>query len=626
MFTMPKKVSLFTKISIVVLCFVFYGNTLNNDYSMDDEYVIVNNAKVEQGIGGIPTIFTSHYIENERQSFAYRPVTLAVFAIEYQFFGANPFVSHLINLLLYALTCLLLFGVLTRLFREYHWLLPVLVVALFLIHPIHSEVVNNIKSRDELLSFLFALLALRTAISYVSKRNILYLLLALVLMGVSLLAKLSSLTFLAIIPLSLYFFENLKGRKLVLIIGSFILVYLAFKAGSNQLLDSETKARELLFMENPLFTMEGNIVTRIPAAFYTVGYYIKLLVWPYPLLFYYGYDHVPIVGWNSIWAWGGILVLLPLGVYTVLKLKTKHVLIFGLAFFFISISMFSNLVRPAVGIIAERFAYIPSLGFCIVLAYLLLKVCRVPVSEKEKPWNRKPILIGAVSLLTVVAGAHVLDRNNDWESKTTLTRNDSKHLKRSAKANALLGDYLLGDMSKAQTSTTKKQLGNSAIFYYKRSLEIHNDNGPVYNNLGVINHELGNYEEAISYIRRAHGLGTVTGNSYYNLGAAFYMNGDLQNAANSFESSIARDPNYINSYTQLMLLYSSIQQYGDAFEVNLRALTQFPSQRVEIVKSGQRIAEAQHGAGTDSYINLLLERGFIDQNLYDRFKQELTSE
>jgi len=620
---MSKKVSIIAKISIVLLCFIFYGSTLTNDYSLDDHYVIDNNLKVANGIKGIPDLYTSHYIETNQQSYAYRPVTLTTFAIEYEFFGANPFISHLVNVALYSLTCLLLFIILTRILKDYHWLFPLLITGLFLIHPIHAEVVNNIKCRDELLSFLFALLALQTAITYMRKHNIWYLIAALVLLIISLMSKLSSMTFVAIVPLTLYFFENLKGRKLIMIIVSCLMVFVVFKFGARALVDSETKVRELLFIENPFYILEGNMFTRIPMAFYTVGYYIKLLVWPYPLLFYYGYDHVPIVGWNSLWGWISIIAILPLGVYTIIKLKTKHVLIFGLAYFFISISMFSNLVVPAVGIIAERFAYIPSLGFCIVLAYIVLKISKVPVSEKEGEWKKKTVLIGIFSLFTLSAGAYILNRNTDWENKLTLAQNDSKHLKNSAKANALVGDYLLKDMRVAKSNEIRERLANNAIFYYKRSLKVYKDNGSVNNNLGVIYHTLGNYETAIEFFQKAHKQGVSTSNSYFNLGAAYKMQGDPKNAATNFETSIRIDPAYVNSYNQLTRLYFETQQYTKALEVNLRALKQFPNQQEVLVKSGQKIAEAQYGAGTDNYINLLRERGIIDQNLYNQIKQRL---
>jgi protein O-mannosyl-transferase len=624
-FIMPKKVSVFVKISIVILCFVFYGNTLTNEYSMDDHFVIVDNPKIAQGIEGIPHIFKTHYIESDSQRYGYRPITLSVFAIEHQFFGVNPVVSHFINLILYCLTCLVLLGALTKLFHNYHWLLPVLVVGLFLIHPIHSEVVNNVKSRDELLSFLFGLLALRTAITYVSKDKLGYLFLSLLLFAISLLSKLSSLTFLAIIPLALYFFENVKGKKLIGLIFALTLVVIGVKLGEYLLIDSYTLMREMRYIENPLFFSEGNMLSRIPMAFYTIGYYIKLLVWPYPLLFYYGFDQIPIVSWDSIWAWISILLVLPLMVYTIFKLKTKHVVVFGLAYFFISISMFSNLVIPAVGIIAERFAYGASLGFCVVLAYGLLKIFKVPVSDPTYHWKPNYALISAFGLLAIITGAQVMSRNADWESEITLAQNDSKHLKKSAKANALLGDYLLIDMNKATAPATKRKLAQNALLYYNRSLKVYDSNGTIYNNLGVIHYQLGNYEKAISNIKNAHDLDAVTGNSYFNLGASYTILEDYESAADSFEKSIATNPNYVNSYNQLMKLYFKIGQYDKAMAVNLRAVKQFPEQLETIIKAGLQIAMASEAKSTYAYIDVLLSQGFIDTQLHRKLKSEIAT-
>src|SRR5580700_11178998 len=92
------------------LVFLLYGNSIRNNYALDDNYVTVttpekpNNPRIEKGISGIPKLFTTHYIESATQSFEYRPLVLVTFAIEYQFFGSNPHVSHFISVLLYAIT------------------------------------------------------------------------------------------------------------------------------------------------------------------------------------------------------------------------------------------------------------------------------------------------------------------------------------------------------------------------------------------------------------------------------------------------------------------------------------------------------------------------------------------
>ena len=139
-------------IFLVLLVFILYGNTLLNKYSLDDEYVILNNKKVEQGIKGIPDIFTSRFtISDNDITYGYRPVVLTTFAIEYELFGYAPGFSHFINVLLFALSSLLLFLILRKLFNAYHYLFPLIVTTIFIAHPIHTEVVASLKNRDEFL-------------------------------------------------------------------------------------------------------------------------------------------------------------------------------------------------------------------------------------------------------------------------------------------------------------------------------------------------------------------------------------------------------------------------------------------------------------------------------------------
>jgi len=611
---MPKKVKYFTQLGIILLCFIFYGNTLNNGFSLDDHFVIKDNTKVQQGIKGIPAIFTSHYIQTETQNFGYRPITLSSFAIEYEFFGETPSVSHCINVILYILTCLLLFYILSHLFRDYHWLLPILTIGFFLIHPIHSEVVNNIKSRDELLSFLFVLLALWFSIRYARNKGSWNMLISLLFLLISFMAKLSSLTFLAIIPLTLYFFEKISFKKLGFITLGLAIVFVSFNFATSQFLESET--REFLFIENPLFSSNSNFFSRIPIAFYTVVYYLKLILYPYPLLFYYGYNHVPIVGWDSLWAWVSILILFPLSVFTLLKLHSKQIWVFGLAYFFVTISMYANLVQPVVGIIAERFAYIPSLGICILLAYGILKVFRL-LKANSRPSKKQYIFaLSSLFLLTLVSVPYVIHRNTHWKSIYSLVKNDIQYLKNSAKAHEFLGDYYMLKKTKETNPALRKQFIDQALKSYNNTIDIYPKNGMALNNLGVLNQELGNLNKAIPYYLKAHELGINNANSYFNLAMAYYQNKDYQKAISSFEKSIATDSKYIISYDQLMRVHFDNRDLDSAIDVNIRALKEFPERIDHILKAGQEMAELVYGNNSDYYINKLFARGIIDENMY----------
>ena len=88
---------------LVILSFVLYGNTLSNKYSLDDRIIVTENPYVPKGFAGIYDIFDNFYVQTKDLAFDRRPVAVSTFAIEYQFFGANPHISHLINILLYAL-------------------------------------------------------------------------------------------------------------------------------------------------------------------------------------------------------------------------------------------------------------------------------------------------------------------------------------------------------------------------------------------------------------------------------------------------------------------------------------------------------------------------------------------
>src|SRR5690349_15665328 len=146
---------------IAGVAFALYVNTLGNGYALDDFSVIKENRQTKQGWGAFPEIFKTSfrygYITNQDE--LYRPLPKASFAIEWAIAPDNPALAHFTNILLYALTGMLLF--LT--FRKYMGgsvVIPFIASLLFIAHPIHTEAVANIKSRDEIMSLIFSLAAM----------------------------------------------------------------------------------------------------------------------------------------------------------------------------------------------------------------------------------------------------------------------------------------------------------------------------------------------------------------------------------------------------------------------------------------------------------------------------------
>lgn len=217
-----------------MLAFLLYANTLGHEYNMDDDLVTINHPRTSQGFSDIPEIFTSYYFENTiGNQYEYRPVAHLSFAIEHQLFGESPFVSHLVNVLLYALTALLLFVTLRWLWPNYSILLPILVTAFFVAHPLHTEVVASIKNREEILAFIGGICALYFSLRYIQSSKWLWLLPYVLLVVFGVLSKRSVLPFLMLLPVILIWFHRVKNWQLVLLsIPVTVLVYL-FSPNSN---------------------------------------------------------------------------------------------------------------------------------------------------------------------------------------------------------------------------------------------------------------------------------------------------------------------------------------------------------------------------------------------------------
>ena len=145
---------------------ILYANTLRHGFVLDDEVVIVKNEYVQKGIKGIPSIlshdsFAGYGRVGEGKSVVeggrYRPLSLIFFAVIYSLSGANALIFHLFAIVLYACTCVLLYRFLLLMLKDraYHQEIAWFATLLFTVHPVHTEVVANIKGCDEQLALFF---------------------------------------------------------------------------------------------------------------------------------------------------------------------------------------------------------------------------------------------------------------------------------------------------------------------------------------------------------------------------------------------------------------------------------------------------------------------------------------
>ncbi|MBI2968069.1 MAG: tetratricopeptide repeat protein [Bacteroidetes bacterium] len=592
---------------IFIFAFLLYGNSIRNKYALDDEMVVLNNARVQKGIRGIPAIFTTHHSIDLKSRYEYRPVVLLTFAVEYELFGKNPHISHFINVLIYAFTCLLIFYLLVQLLPGYYIIFPFITVLLFTAHPLHTEAVNNLKSRDELLSLFFSLISLFFILKYVDRGKICFLAAGIISLFIATLSKRGAVIFIALIPLILCFFKQISFKR-ILVIGSLsCIAYAGFIIFKRTML-SEDPIRTYYYYENPLL-FEPDFLKRIPAGLYTIWRYIELLVFPHPLSFYYGFDHVPVAGWNHPKVWISLLFYSALFGIAVKYFQKKHILSFAILFYLFAIFPFSNIPIPAVGIIADRFTYVASLGFCIAVAFLILKLFNVPFQPQTSQIKAGPCLPAGrrpqsgknslfILLTTVIIGLYsvkTITRNPDWHDHLTLYRHDIKHLDKSAKAHSLIGNTIYPGLFTIKDGKQKENLINEAIYHYKKALEIYPGYIISNNNLGSIYFTfLGDYKTASHYFSRAVSLDPDYAEAHYNLAYSYEMRGIRDSAIICFEKALNLQPDHKPAYDRIFPLYLSSLQYDKAIEINLQAAANIPEFSAMYYVNAGNVYTAKH--------------------------------
>ncbi len=556
---------------IVFYVFVLYGNTISNDYSFDDVYV-TNNREVKQGISIIPKLFISLYAnmyeDGKPLTFGYRPVVKTTFVLEYAAFGSNPHVSHFINILLYAITCLLLFLTLRKLFKGYHQLFALVVTLLFIAHPSHTEVVSSLKNRDELLSFLGAIATLYLFLIYFQKEKIIYGIAGLAVFLLAYLSKPTVTVFLPIYPVVLYFFTKPKtGQVVFFLLGVFVVIYIANFIPRMYLPRPD---RPVQFIENPLY-YEESFWIKASTGLSILFFYLKMLIFPHPLRFYYGFNTIPVVDWSNIWVIVSLIIHVGLLALAIWKLKDKHILSFGIIAYLIAIATFSNVFKQAMGIVGDRFMYFPSLGFSVVIAYLVYKIFKQePSSEFLKPAGINKIIVLVIAIL-IPYSAKTITRNKDWKDQPTLLKNDIKYLENSAKANFIYAGTMKGELMKAIRKSGKKdprhkEAVDDIIHHLNLAISTYPDYYQAYDMRGSIYITFFNeYDKAVKDFNKSLELKDDYIPAFFGLGYCYQKKREYDKAIYNFEKTIEYDPEHLQAFKALFQIY---QELGNIEKAN----------------------------------------------------------
>lgn len=470
-------------IIVFLLPLLLYFAAFRFGYVLDDVIVLSENQFVKQGLSGIDDIFSNDvftgYLGGRQdlvQGGRYRPLSLVTFAVEYEFFGLNPLVNHLGNALWYGLLGLLILRVLDMLFpgaKRWYFSVPFIAALLYITHPVHSEAVANIKGRDEIMTFVLAMAALYLVLRYLAKPQLLTAVASGAVFLLALLAKENALTFLAVIPLTLYTFTNARWpavvKSMIAPLAATV-VYLVIRYQVvGQFLGSEEEVQGL--MNNPFRDMTGG--EKYATIFYTLWEYLRLLVFPHPLTHDYYPYHIPVMQWSDPGAFLPFLLYLGMGAYALYALRRRgSVVAWAIGFFLITLSITSNVVFTIGTFMNERFLFMPSLAFSVLVAWLAV---RILPGKWQAIRHAHYYILGGVLLLSAAYAGKTLARVPVWENSFTLNRAAVKVSVNSARANNFMGyDYYL--MGLEETDRQRKgELFDTATYYIDRALKIHPD-------------------------------------------------------------------------------------------------------------------------------------------------------
>lgn len=583
---------------LVILGFILYANSFNNGYALDDGIVIQKNDYVQSGLRGIPKILsTDAYDSYYRQMGAkqqltggrYRPLSVVTFAIEQQFFGTNAkqkpeddaaFVRHVLNVLFYILSVIVLLYFLRNFIFKENPIIAFIACLIFLIHPIHTEVVANAKSRDEILSFLFITLTFIAVLRYRENKEKKQLLNGLLFYFLAFLSKEYAITLLVLIPMLLYIVKGDTLKESVISTIPYFcvaLIYLLIRfsiVGKGGTIENP----DVLNAPFKYATTPEKWATKIEI----LNHYLRLLFYPNPLSCDYSYNVIPYTNFRNGWVWMSVMIHLSMIAATVILFFKRNILSFALAFYLLHLFLISNFLMEIGATMGERLIYHSSLGFAIMIAILLNWLI-----TKINPDSSKKIIGIAFGVLIIIwCAVIIIERNAQWKNDASLFIADAQTVPNSTLANGNAGKAYIDLSDKPENKSQETALVNKAIYHLNKAVSIHKEYVNGYLNLGVAYFKLKDYDkaratwdivkqiypnnpylknnlklmgtvyyndamnygpkqpiEALKLLEKAVEVDPENANYWYNLGGVSYTVHDFEKARNAWTKTLLLDPN-----------------------------------------------------------------------------------
>jgi hypothetical protein len=487
---MAARTSLRWPILCALVAVLVYWRAFDNGFALDDVRLVEGNPAIVS-LAHLPTLFVEPYWNIPGEDYGlYRPLTIASLAVNRAVFGPGAFGFHLVNVLLHAAVAALAWLALRRAGTRYGT--AIIGGLLFAVLPIHSEAVANVAGRAELLAALFVLGAWvahrRANEGGASGRR--WQLAAAAFYLAAVFSKESAV----LAPVLFLADDLIRGpdatpRRGTLLVGYAVacVFMLGFRGAA---LGVHQSAAASIPLDNP--AAAAGVSPRVLTAVWVQLKYALLCVAPRHLVSDYSFDAIPVArSLADPRVLGGLAFIAALVAATVWGWRRCRPVALAAIVWIVFFLPSANLLFPTGTIMAERLAYLPSLGLCLVLGHL---GATFAVVEDGSGVARTRLVVVVVAALVAISGlaARTWVRIPDWKSNLALALADVATMPRSAKLQAGAGMFLAeaGEAAGAEE-------------HLRRAVEIYPAYAQMHYNLAVLLARRGARDEAKDHLHRA---------------------------------------------------------------------------------------------------------------------------
>jgi len=437
--------------TIVLLAIAVAFTSLGNGYTYDDGFIVAVNKRI-QSLHSIPALFTDSYWGADVQAGGYRPLTLALFAIERWAGGTRVIAFHIANILLYAALCWAVFALARR-------CLPLvaawIAAALFAVHPVHVEAVANIVGQAELIA---ALACVGGVLLYVRERNTERMrwpatLGIIACFIVATLAKENGAVFPVLLlaaeltivldrrPIAQRF---VTARPLVLLLVVVGLVYVWVRSA---VLGSLAGMPPHIAYVGLHLTNAHRVLTMIGMA----KEWARLLLWPARLAAEYSPPMTPFaIGMSAEQLPGLLALIITLGAFWEAIKRGWHDVAFGLAWTIIAMLPISGFLVATGFILAERTMMLPSVGAMIAVVGIGRRLWAAIPLQRRSALAVRSLAVGALGLVLALGFARSSRRQLVWQNDATLFPITVGDAPNSYRAHQIFGAWLFASGYKGE--------------------------------------------------------------------------------------------------------------------------------------------------------------------------------